>query len=94
MLSRRYTALDAVHNTSPGCRHTGHCACVVHSTFAGELRSDVKCGRCGNVTTALDPTLDLSLDIRSPKSAANAVEEASTLAACLDRCAAPATCYI
>jgi len=39
------------------------CTCIVHQTFAGILQSDVTCLKCGNVTTALDPFLDLSLDM-------------------------------
>ncbi|TKA62531.1 hypothetical protein B0A55_12162 [Friedmanniomyces simplex] len=41
------------------------CDCVVHQTFSGQLRSTVTCGACHNITTSLDPFMDLSLDIRS-----------------------------
>ncbi|PWZ00966.1 cysteine proteinase, partial [Testicularia cyperi] len=40
------------------------CPCVVHRTFAGQLQSDVTCGRCGQINTTKDPMLDLSLDVR------------------------------
>lgn len=41
------------------------CTCVVHQTFGGLLRSTVTCSKCKNVTTAVDPFMDLSLDIRN-----------------------------
>lgn len=40
------------------------CQCVIHKTFGGLLQSTVTCGKCKNTTTALDPFMDLSLDIR------------------------------
>jgi ubiquitin carboxyl-terminal hydrolase 22/27/51 len=41
------------------------CKCVVHQTFYGKLSSTVTCDSCRNVTTAQDPYMDLSLDIRN-----------------------------
>ena len=54
--------------TSPA-RHVAHtpnnsCACLVHRAFAGELRSDLTCVSCGNTSTAVDPILDVSLDLK------------------------------
>ena len=47
-------------------RHdTKDCDCVVHQTFGGLLKSTVTCSKCKNVTTALDPFMDLSLDVRN-----------------------------
>jgi ubiquitin carboxyl-terminal hydrolase 22/27/51 len=45
------------------------CACPVHRSFAGVLRSDVTCGRCGGVSTALDPFVDVSLELPPPPGA-------------------------
>ncbi|GAA5862488.1 hypothetical protein JCM3774_002533 [Rhodotorula dairenensis] len=55
------------------------CPCIVHSTFAGELRSKITCGRCHHQSETLEPFLDLSLDLRDRTSG----EMAQTLAACL-----------
>jgi ubiquitin carboxyl-terminal hydrolase 22/27/51 len=41
------------------------CQCIVHHTFGGLLKSTVTCSGCKNTSTALDPFMDLSLDIRS-----------------------------
>jgi ubiquitin carboxyl-terminal hydrolase 22/27/51 len=41
------------------------CKCVVHQTFYGKLSSTVTCDSCRNVTTAQDPYMDLSLDIKN-----------------------------
>ncbi|KAK5173072.1 uncharacterized protein LTR77_003194 [Saxophila tyrrhenica] len=42
-----------------------HCPCVIHQSFGGLLKSTVTCSGCKNTSTALDPFMDLSLDIRS-----------------------------
>jgi ubiquitin carboxyl-terminal hydrolase 22/27/51 len=39
------------------------CRCVIHQTFAGLLQSNVTCLKCGNVSSAYDPMLDISLDL-------------------------------
>ncbi|EGP83308.1 uncharacterized protein MYCGRDRAFT_50123 [Zymoseptoria tritici IPO323] len=41
------------------------CECVIHQTFGGLLRSTVTCATCNNVTTSLDPFMDLSLDVKN-----------------------------
>ena len=41
------------------------CRCVIHQVFQGKLCSTVTCDKCRNVTTALDPFMDLSLELRS-----------------------------
>ena len=58
----------------------------------GQLRSDVTCLSCGNVTTALDPMLDISLELKNIKkkiskvnSEADSENENYTLEECLDR---------
>ncbi|TCD65249.1 hypothetical protein EIP91_002957 [Steccherinum ochraceum] len=75
------STLNHVHATSRGSTKLS-CICVVHSTFDGLLQSDVKCERCGNVTTTTDPMLDISLDL---KSKGGEVGQEYTLASCLRR---------
>ena len=41
------------------------CDCMIHQTFGGQLQSTVTCTNCHNTTTALDPFMDLSLDIKN-----------------------------
>lgn len=45
--------------------HDADCTCIAHSTFGGQLRSEVTCGHCKNVSASTDPFLDLSLDLRA-----------------------------
>ncbi|KAF8932162.1 hypothetical protein BGZ58_007204 [Dissophora ornata] len=89
------SALNQIHAKSPSAK-MHHCNCVIHKTFAGELQSDVTCHTCENVTSAFDPILDISLDLRPTKrskSGVNKVRGASderndgpnSLADCLDR---------
>ena len=60
--------LNALHQQNGGSSFDANgsdCNCVIHQTFSGKLQSTVTCDKCRNVTTALDPYMDLSLDIRS-----------------------------
>lgn len=75
------TALNLIHSATPHSTNE-KCGCVVHSVFGGQLRSDVQCGQCGNVTQSLDPVLDLSLDLRSGLTHAAGM---NTLIGCLKR---------
>ncbi|KAK5108643.1 hypothetical protein LTR62_008134 [Meristemomyces frigidus] len=52
-------------STSKKAKDTSDCECVIHQVFSGLLKSTVTCTKCRNVTTAMDPFMDLSLDIRS-----------------------------
>ncbi|KAG6817229.1 hypothetical protein H0H87_011286 [Tephrocybe sp. NHM501043] len=76
------TALNEIHTCSRGSTNV-HCNCITHATFAGQLQSDVKCERCGNVTSTVDPMLDVSLDFRGTSG------ENNTLASCLRRFTQP-----
>jgi ubiquitin carboxyl-terminal hydrolase 22/27/51 len=73
--------LNQIHSSSRGSTNIS-CNCIIHSTFQGSLQSDVKCEKCGNVTTAVDPLLDISLELKGKGAAA---AEENTLAACLRR---------
>ncbi|KAF5379838.1 hypothetical protein D9615_005767 [Tricholomella constricta] len=80
------SALNQIHTTSRGSTNVS-CNCIIHSTFAGQLQSDVKCERCANVTSTVDPMLDISLELKGKGGEANAGE--NTLAACLRRFTQP-----
>ncbi|TFK99499.1 hypothetical protein BDV98DRAFT_657301 [Pterulicium gracile] len=75
--------LNQIHTSSRGSTNIS-CNCIIHSTFQGFLQSDVKCERCGNVTTAVDPMLDISLELRGKGGAGTSGEE-NSLTACLQR---------
>jgi len=65
--------LNSLHTTNTttsdsGSEHSSpseECECIIHKTFYGKLQSTVTCNDCKNKTTALDPFMDLSLDLRS-----------------------------
>ncbi|KAF7424547.1 hypothetical protein PC9H_009854 [Pleurotus ostreatus] len=79
------SALNQIHSTSRGSTNVS-CNCIIHSTFAGQLQSDVRCERCGNVTSTIDPMLDISLEL---KRKGNETIADNTLAACLRRYTQP-----
>ncbi|KAJ2957325.1 hypothetical protein NQZ79_g6951 [Umbelopsis isabellina] len=56
------SALNQIHADSED-HSMDNCDCVVHQTFAGVLQSNVTCLKCGNVSSAYDPMLDISLDL-------------------------------
>ncbi|KAG8964794.1 hypothetical protein FRC00_001141 [Tulasnella sp. 408] len=76
-------ALNQIHASSRGSTSIS-CVCVVHSTFAGQLQSDVQCTKCGNVTTQTDLVLDISLDLGGKLG-----KDDNTLAGCLRRFTRP-----
>ncbi|KAF9960577.1 hypothetical protein BGZ65_012089, partial [Modicella reniformis] len=89
------SALNQIHAKSPSAK-LHQCNCVIHKTFAGLLQSDVTCLNCANVTTANDPILDISLDLRPTKRSKSGsskirgsnddkAEGPNSLADCLDR---------
>ncbi|KAF8591122.1 cysteine proteinase [Ramaria rubella] len=75
------SALNQIHTTSRGSTNVS-CNCIIHSTFSGQLQSDVKCGRCGNITSTIDPLLDISMELKGK--GMEGMSE-NTLAACLRR---------
>ncbi|GAA5846127.1 hypothetical protein JCM5353_004664 [Sporobolomyces roseus] len=52
------------HSPCPTDNPSKRCPCIVHTTFSGQLRSQVRCGRCGHQSETFEPFLDLSLDVR------------------------------
>lgn len=79
------TVLNQIHSTSRGSTNVS-CNCIIHNTFAGSLQSDVKCEKCGNVTSTVDPTLDISLEL---KGKAGEMVGDNTLEGCLRRFTQP-----
>jgi ubiquitin carboxyl-terminal hydrolase 22/27/51 len=75
-------ALNQIHSTSRGSTNVS-CNCIIHSTFAGQLQSDVRCERCGNVTTTVDPMSDVSLELKGKTG--EVVSGENTLEGCLRR---------
>lgn len=61
--------MHALHTENGGAENSAQseldCSCIIHNTFYGKLQSRVTCDKCKNTTTAIDPVMDLSLDIRS-----------------------------
>jgi len=76
------STLNHIHLTSQGSTNVS-CNCIIHSTFAGQLQSDVRCERCNNVTTTIDPMLDIPLELKGKGGEVTVAE--NTLAACLRR---------
>ena len=74
------SALNQIHQTTKGSTKLD-CICIVHTTFDGLLQSDVKCEKCGTVTSTPDPMLDISLEIGKGETAGQEV----TLLSCLRR---------
>ena len=89
--------LDHLHSSEVHSKErvSKNCSCIYHQTFFGRLRSTVTCLKCKNVTTAEDPIVDLSLDLRSqvkrrkmdPK--LTNIEEPLELSACLKSFTSP-----
>ncbi|GAA5837278.1 hypothetical protein JCM11251_004953 [Rhodosporidiobolus azoricus] len=85
------STLNLIHSSSPSHSPSpdplAPCPCIIHRTFAGQLRSAVTCGRCGHMSETFEPFLDLSLDVRDRSVGGAATKE--TVRACLDSFTAP-----
>ncbi|KAJ7620961.1 hypothetical protein FB45DRAFT_927988 [Roridomyces roridus] len=73
------STLNHIHSNCRGSTNVS-CNCIIHLTFAGQLQSDVVCERCRNVTSTVDPMLDISLELKGTD---------NTIAACLKRYTQP-----
>ncbi|KAJ7881755.1 hypothetical protein B0H14DRAFT_2340180 [Mycena olivaceomarginata] len=80
------STLNHIHSTSRGSTNVS-CNCIIHSTFAGQLQSDVICERCGTVNSTVDPMLDISLELRGK--AGEVAPGENTLTGCLKRYTQP-----
>ena len=78
------SALNQIHTNSKGSTNVS-CNCIIHSTFAGQLQSDVKCGKCGQVRPTIDPMLDISLELRGLQHESSTQNGTFTLYDCLRR---------
>ncbi|GAA5932515.1 UBP-type zinc finger domain-containing protein [Sporobolomyces koalae] len=60
------STLNLLHSHSPQMTDNPNakCPCIVHNTFSGRTRSQIKCGRCGHESETFEMFLDLSLDVR------------------------------
>jgi ubiquitin carboxyl-terminal hydrolase 22/27/51 len=72
--------LNQLHVGCPGATNEASCNCSIHQIFAGQLQSDVKCGKCGHVNPTVDPMLDISLELKGIQEG-----KGTTLASCLRR---------
>lgn len=72
--------LDIIHGELTNNRNNNstNCECIVHSTFQGQLRSDMECCDCHQITSSYEVTMEISLEI--PKS-----EDAIDLYKCLNQ---------
>ncbi|KAJ3713581.1 hypothetical protein FB446DRAFT_638141 [Lentinula raphanica] len=82
------TSLNHIHSNCKGSTNIS-CNCIIHSTFAGQLQSDVKCERCGNVTSTVDPILDVSLELKDRVISGDKSNTAFSLGACLRKYTQP-----
>src|SRR5256885_10193199 len=58
---RRHTRLQGDWSSDVCSSDLG---CIIHKSFYGKLQSDVTCENCHNVTTAVDPVMELNLDLQ------------------------------
>ena len=67
------------------------CECIIHKSFYGKLQSDVTCEKCHNVTTAVDPVMELNLELQGRSNAMEAEVHGTIqdLHGCFDRFTSP-----
>uniref|UniRef100_A0A914DHB0 Ubiquitin carboxyl-terminal hydrolase n=2 Tax=Acrobeloides nanus TaxID=290746 RepID=A0A914DHB0_9BILA len=60
------SALNVLHKHSESLSmkvNPNECRCIIDRLFTGQLQSDLTCGKCGNVSTTVDPYWDISLEL-------------------------------
>ncbi|KAK9471198.1 uncharacterized protein V1510DRAFT_216170 [Dipodascopsis tothii] len=79
--------LDQLHSTSDVKSSAGaeYCGCLVHRAFRGQLASDIICPGCKNVTSTIDPLMDLSLELRDRRNGSKVL----SLQECLTKFTSP-----
>ena len=66
-----------------------NCDCIIHKSFHGKLQSTVTCRKCKNQTTAIDPFMDLSLNVHEQvkkKKLNGASKSDGSIDMCLEEC--------
>ncbi|KAI9773463.1 MAG: hypothetical protein M1840_007680 [Geoglossum simile] len=86
--------LGQLHASNGGGSDLGEeemCECIIHKSFYGKLQSDVTCERCHNVTTAVDPVMELNLELQGRSNAMEAQVHGTIqdLHGCFDRFTSP-----
>ncbi|KZS92407.1 cysteine proteinase [Sistotremastrum niveocremeum HHB9708] len=76
------SCIQHIHRTFKGSTESS-CNCIIHSTFAGALASEIVCGKCRFSSTQVDPMLDISLELKGKDKDSSADEP--TLHSCLRR---------
>jgi ubiquitin C-terminal hydrolase len=59
------SVLDGLHLALAPSDNLSHpCPCLVHSVFSSSLRSTLTCCACDGISVAVDPIMDISLDLK------------------------------
>lgn len=63
-LLHQYSVPKNVNSSDP-------CTCIIDVIFQGKVQSDLVCQSCSNISTRVEPIMDISLDIPDPSTPAN-----------------------
>ncbi|KAI9787723.1 MAG: hypothetical protein M1839_000254 [Geoglossum umbratile] len=83
--------LHASNGGEPDLSEQALCECIIHKSFYGKLQSDVTCQKCYNVTTAVDPVMELNLELQGRGGAVEAEVHGTIqdLHGCFDKFTSP-----